>query len=100
MGVYSKCKDLYLYARAVQEYVEVQRIEGRTYSTKEISQLFLKYLDEKLYQKAVMVLRNRLEAHAANQVPMSLQVPGLATTICQQMIQLGEETDTKSYDTI
>ena len=71
----------------------VQRIEGRNYSTKEISQLFLKYLDEKLYQKAVMVLRNRLEAHADNQVPMSLQVPGLATTRCQQMIQLGEETD-------
>ena len=98
--VYSKYKDLYLYARAVQEYVGVQRIEGRNYSTKEISQLFLKYLDEKLYQKAVMVLRNRLEAHTDNQVPMSLQVPGLATTICQQMIQLGEETDTKNYDTI
>ena len=49
--VYSTFKDLYLYARAIQDYIGIQRIEGRMYDVKEMLLLFLKYLDEPLCQK-------------------------------------------------
>ena len=40
--VYSSFNDLYTFARAIQEYISAQRIEGRTYDIKQVSQLFFK----------------------------------------------------------
>ena len=100
--VYSEYNDLYTFARAVQDYIGVQRIEGRTYDTKQMSQLFLKYLNEPLYQKAKILMQTRLESCTFDTVPISLQVPGLATTITQQTLQLsdGKFSDAKTYDTV
>ena len=98
---YSKFKDLYTYARAVKDYVEVQKIEGRHYNTKDISNFFLKYLDKPLYQKARMQIQNRVDACGDSSIPLSLQVPGLATTITQQMLELGEKIqEDTTYDTV
>ena len=93
--VYSSFKDLYTFARAIQDYISVQRIEGRTYDMKQISQLFLKYLDEPLYQQAKLLMQTRIESYGAATLPISLQVPGLATTISQQTLQLN---DTKMHE--
>ena len=100
--VYSNFNDLYLYARAIQDYVGIQRIEKRIYDAKEISLLFLKYLDEPLYQKAKLLMQTRLEHCTHTTVPISLQVPGIATTISQQTLQLNDSStaDNKPYDTV
>mgnify|MGYP003331834241 CR=1 FL=1 len=42
--------------QAIHEYIGVQRIEGHTYDTKQVSQLFLKYLNKPLYQKAKILI--------------------------------------------
>ena len=100
--VYSTFKDLYLYARAIQDYVGIQRIEGRMYDAKETLLLFLKYLYEPLYRKGKLLMQTRLEQCTNKTVPISLQVPGLATTISQQTLQLQSTSsvDIKPYDTV
>ena len=100
--VYSNFNYLYLYARAIQDYVGIQRIEGRLYDAKEMSLLFLKYLDEPLNQKAKLLMQTRLEKCSSSAMTISLQVPGLATTISQHTLQLNATgtTDTKLYDTV
>ena len=100
--VYSDHNDLYLYARAIQDYIGVQRIEGRMHHKKQISQLFLKYFNKPLYQKAKILMQTRLESCNCNNLPISLQVPGLATMITQQTLELGDEklTNLKHYDNV
>ena len=100
--VYSTFNDLYLYARAIQDFVGIQRIEGRRYNAKEMSLLFLKYLDEPLYQKGKLLMQTRLEHCTSKTVPISLQVPGLATTISQQTLQMQSTSNVniKPYDTV
>ena len=100
--VYLAYNDLYTFAREIQEYVSVQRIEGCLYNTKQISQLFLKYIDEPLYQQAKVLMQTRLESFQLGSVLISLQVPGLTTTITQQTLQLTDMKvpNGKHYDTV
>ena len=94
--------DLYTFARAIQDYIGVQQIEGRPYNMKQMSQLYLIYLNEPLYQRAKLLMQTRMESCPYDAVPISLQVPGLATTITQQTLQLSDEkfSDVKHYDTV
>ena len=69
---------------------------------KQMSHLYLKYLNEPLYQRAKLLMQTRLESCPYDAVPISLQVPGLATTITQQTLQLGDEklSDIMHYNTV
>ena len=93
---------MYLYARAIQDYVGIQRIEGRVNDAKEMSLLFLKYLDELLYQKAKLLMQTHLEHYTSSTLPISLQVPGLATMILQQTLQMNltSVSEIKPYDMV
>ena len=77
---YSTTKCLYKYAKAINNYIEVERINKRLYSLKEVSYMYLSHLDSNTYESTRDNIRGAIKL-TPDPIPLRYQVPGLATTI-------------------
>ena len=77
---YSTSKCLYKYAKAINNYVEVQLTNSRVYTTKVISYMYLSHLDSETHMNTRDRIRTTIEM-TPNPIPIRYQVPGLATAL-------------------
>ena len=79
---YSSSKCLFKYAKSINNYIEVQSINQRKYTAKEIAFMYLSHLDDEAYMNAKTRLNSQLH-FTPTPIPVHLCVPGIAVTLSQ-----------------
>ena len=98
----SQIGDLYMYCDRLTNFILLEKINGRVYSTKEQITLYLQHLDDERYSEAksrcYTELRQQTVSANSSGINPDLYLPSLPTTITQYQNELKPITDTgRSY---